>query len=54
MWGYKDLEENSIRPKIEAMSIIPSRSQRGFKIIEECCYKPCYLSELQAYCGNTL
>jgi len=59
IWDYKDLENyNAIdyypyQPKQEAvMSFIPTRLLRSPKarIIDECCYKPCYLSELQSYC----
>ncbi|KAL5239320.1 hypothetical protein ACI65C_006730 [Semiaphis heraclei] len=59
---YKDLEDyNTIDyiyqylPKKESMSFIPSRFLRSpvkRNIIGECCDRPCYLSELQTYCGN--
>ncbi|KAL5238696.1 hypothetical protein ACI65C_006106 [Semiaphis heraclei] len=41
-------------PKIETTSSKPSRSIRSVKrsIIDECCRRPCYLSELTDYCGN--
>lgn len=59
MWDYKDLEDyNSIdypyRSKQEALSFMPSRSVRSTrpKIIDECCYKPCFISELRSYCSN--
>ncbi|XP_050536529.1 insulin-like [Daktulosphaira vitifoliae] len=60
-WDYKELEDyNAIdypfRSKREAMSFMPlSRSLRAAKkskIIEECCYKPCWISELKGYCQN--
>ncbi|XP_003240930.1 bombyxin C-2-like [Acyrthosiphon pisum] len=59
VWDYKDLEDyNAIDypylPKKEAMSFMPSRLLRSFKrsIIDECCNRPCYLSELKTYCGS--
>ncbi|XP_060859204.1 LOW QUALITY PROTEIN: bombyxin E-1-like [Metopolophium dirhodum] len=59
VWDYKDLEDyNAIDypylPKKEAISFMPSRLLRSFKrsIIDECCDRPCYLSELKTYCGS--
>lgn len=56
---YKDLDEyNSIdypfRSERDVKSFIPARSLRvpkKAKIIEECCLKPCFISELQTYCA---
>ncbi|XP_025404763.1 bombyxin A-3 homolog [Sipha flava] len=59
IWDYNDLEDyNAIdypyRSKQDAMTFMPTRLLRGGKsrIIDECCRKPCYLSELQGYCAN--
>lgn len=61
IWDYKDLEDfnafNVIdypnRSKQEAMSFMPLRFLRSPKsrIIDECCHKPCYITELQSYCA---
>lgn len=60
VWDNKDVEDyNAIdypyayQPKQEAMSFLPLRllrSPRG-RIIDECCNKPCLLTELQSYCA---
>ncbi|CAI6355469.1 unnamed protein product [Macrosiphum euphorbiae] len=58
LWDYKDLEDyNAIDLpylKKEEMSFMPSRFRRSVKrsIIDECCRRPCYLSELKSYCAN--
>lgn len=57
IWDYKDLEDyNAIdypyRSKRGTMSFIPSRFLRSkSRIIDECCLKPCHISELQSYCA---
>lgn len=40
--------------KQAAWSFMPLRLQRSSKssIIQECCFKPCYMSELKGYCAN--
>jgi len=58
VWDYKDLEDyNAIDYpylKKEEMSFMPSRFRRSIKrsIIDECCRRPCYLSELKTYCAS--
>ncbi|XP_026819766.1 insulin-like [Rhopalosiphum maidis] len=59
VWDYKDLEDyNAIdypyQPKKEAMPFMPPRFQRAIKrsIIDECCHRPCYISELRTYCAT--
>lgn len=57
-WNFKELEDyNTIdyplfRSKQEAISFMPPRVLRSrSKITDECCDKPCYLSELRSYCA---
>ncbi|XP_027838558.1 LIRP [Aphis gossypii] len=56
---YKDLEDyNAIdypyQSRQEAMLFMPTRIVRSSKrtIIDECCRRPCLISELKSYCAN--
>jgi len=58
-WDYKDLEDyNAIdypyQSRQEVMSFMPTRILRSSKrtIIDECCRRPCLISELKGYCAN--
>ncbi|XP_050435788.1 LIRP-like [Adelges cooleyi] len=60
MWDYKELEDyNEIyypfRSKRDAMSFITYKqpTSKNNKIIEECCIKPCDMSEIKSYCQNS-
>nr|QFO38038.1 insulin-like peptide 1 [Acyrthosiphon pisum] len=59
VWDYKDLEDyNAIdypyQPRQDSMSFMPTRILRSSKrtIIDECCRRPCLISELKSYCAN--
>lgn len=49
---YIEVIDYPLRFKRETKSFIPLsiRSSSKPKIVDECCKKPCYLSELRSYC----
>lgn len=51
---YYNANDYPHRPRQEALSFMPPRFLRSSRprIIDECCNKPCYITELQSYCAN--